>query len=75
MVPVDQNDNSQPYSSFRCSYGYHKNRKYLSGEQGGCDEFGEGDEIDINRIEHQLNSHQDPDGISSGNGTIDTDTE
>ncbi len=74
-VSVYQKNDSQTYRRLSCSYGDHKDREYLSDESGRGNELRECHEVYIHGVEHELDGHQYPDGVSSGQHTEDSHAE
>jgi hypothetical protein len=65
-IPVSQKHYGQANRSFGCCYGDDKDGEYLSDQSSRGYKFGESYEVDIDRVEHQLDGHQNPDGIPPG---------
>lgn len=62
-IPVDHGDDSQPNCYFRCRNRHNKENKYLS-----CRILvigGKGNQQQIHRVEHQLNTHKNNNGVTA----------
>jgi uncharacterized protein YpmB len=74
-VSVYQKHDGQSHRGFRRGDGYYEYGEYLPHKVRGRDKLGESHEVDINRIEHQLDRHQDADGVSASQNAKDAHTE
>jgi len=74
-IPVYQNYNSQPNGGLGGRYDNYEHGEDLAGEFLGSDEFGKGDEINIDCIKHQLNTHQNSDRIAAGQNAVQSNPE
>jgi len=62
-VPVKSNDDTQSYSSLCGSYRHYKKDKDLTIHR--VQVTGKGNKGKVSRVEHQLNTHKDNDGVPS----------
>jgi hypothetical protein len=63
-IPVERNDDTQSHCSLGSSYGHNKKDKNLSVE--GVKRAGKGYEGQVSRVEHELNTHENDNGVPSG---------
>lgn len=70
MTAIDGHDDTQSNRCFRRCYRDDKDYKYLSGQYRRYGKVGEGYHGDIDSVKHNLDAHQDDNGISLGQGAI-----
>src|SRR5579871_2146034 len=74
-LPVDGNHNGQGDGRFGRRNGNDENDENRTGQAAPTPVLGEGKVIDVHGVEHQLDSHEDRDGVLPDQNTEEADPE
>src|SRR6476659_4434066 len=67
---VDSDDEGQANRGLGGGHGDDKDGKYLTADVRWCQVAPEGHEVDVNRVEHQLNTHQNGHSVAPRQCTV-----
>src|SRR3990172_3079002 len=74
-APVNTQDNGEGQPNLSRSYTDHKNGKDLPDKLGGGKIHGKGDQVDVDRVQHELDGHNDHHGVAAGQNAVKADAE